>query len=534
MGQSTDPARFDEAFGVVVYTQFMTHEMLMTGDWAKGPAGTNECPWTNLLEPPPSLLRGQVAESWEIDGQTIVWHIRKGIHWQVYPESEAFRLANGRELTADDVIFSKNYLWSSPSSHMNLNVNKATHVEQWYAPDKWTVVCKTKPGKTGYTWRIVGMYSRIYPREVIEKYGSQRDWKNAVGSGPWILTDYVSGSSLTYKRNPNYWMDDPVNPGYKLPYFDGVKMLIIPDVSTRLAALRTGKIDVLFGLTWDDARSLMQTNPELKHNEYVSSSPQQMHFRVDRPELPIYDVNVRKALCMAVDRQAIANDYYSGHANLLAWPVAPFPEFIKAGTYRPLETLPESTREQFEYNPEKAKKLLDAAGYPNGFKLETICYSAEQSDLASIVAGYWAKIGVKLDIQVKEYTVWSSIGTRRTALQTFIGSISSGWPFQFMGMRPNDSWNYSHVNDPRIDEQWVIQDQFYFDFPKKSKMYYDFLPYVYDKVLNLQFPAPSRFNFWQPWLMNFHGESQVGNAESTYERYIWMDQDMKKAMTGGR
>ena len=68
-------------------------------------------------------------------------------------------------------------------------------------------------------------------------------WRNAVGTGPFILTDYLSGSAATLVKNPDYWATDPVGPGQgnQLPYIDGIQYLIIPDVSTRQAALRTGK-----------------------------------------------------------------------------------------------------------------------------------------------------------------------------------------------------------------------------------------------------------------------------------------------------
>ena len=69
-----------------------------------------------------------------------------------------------------------------------------------------------------------------------------QDWKTAVGTGPWMLTDWVKGSALTYTKNPNYWGHDEKFPEHRLPYLDEVKMLIIPEFSTRLAALRAGRI----------------------------------------------------------------------------------------------------------------------------------------------------------------------------------------------------------------------------------------------------------------------------------------------------
>jgi peptide/nickel transport system substrate-binding protein len=78
----------------------------------------------------------------------------------------------------------------------------------------------------------------IQTREVVERYGDLSDWRNAVGTGPFILTDYVSGSSATYIRNENYRGYDQRYPEDKLPYVDGVKLLIIPDNATVMTTWR--------------------------------------------------------------------------------------------------------------------------------------------------------------------------------------------------------------------------------------------------------------------------------------------------------
>ena len=70
-----------------------------------------------------------------------------------------------------------------------------------------------------------------------------KDWRNVVGTGPWVLTDLVEGSSMTLTKNPNYWSDDEKYPGNRLPYVDEFRIKVIPEPATRIAALRTGQID---------------------------------------------------------------------------------------------------------------------------------------------------------------------------------------------------------------------------------------------------------------------------------------------------
>ena len=78
-----------------------------------------------------------------------------------------------------------------------------------------------------------------------------KDWRNVVGTGPLRLTDVVEGSSVTWEKNPDYWGYDEKFPHNRLPYIDEYRSLLMPDMSTRLAALRTGKIDYM-GNTGDE------------------------------------------------------------------------------------------------------------------------------------------------------------------------------------------------------------------------------------------------------------------------------------------
>lgn len=113
---------------------------------------------------------------------------------------------------------------------------------------------------------------------------------------------------------------------------------------------------------------------------------------------------------MAINFKSIVDNYYGGNAELLAQPVPPVPAFMNA--YTPLEKLPDSTREMYEYHPDKAKQLLAEAGYTSGFKTNVItANTAQWIDLLSIIKNYWQKVGVDLEIQQREASVWKSIQT---------------------------------------------------------------------------------------------------------------------------
>ena len=81
--------------------------------------------------------------------------------------------------------------------------------------------------------------------EAVKKWGDLSDWHHAIGTGPFILKDFISGSSATLIKNPDYWGHDERYPQNKLPYVDTIKYLIIPDDDAALEAMRAGKIDVM-------------------------------------------------------------------------------------------------------------------------------------------------------------------------------------------------------------------------------------------------------------------------------------------------
>jgi len=524
--RSTSPLSFDGTLAQrgLNITLLLTNEMLNRGDWAKGPAGTDEATWLYVIFPPAHVTTGELAESWElVDPQTFVFHIRKGVHFHNKPPT------NGREMTADDVVFSFIRVYESDKAMRGTMEG----IESITAPDKWTVVFKVSdPDTAGAAFEACSQHISIVPKEAVEMYGDLGDWENSVGTGAFMLTDYVTDSSITYERNPNYWGKHPLHPEDTMPYLDGVKSLIIPDLSTRMAAIRTARVDWIPGLLWEEAEGLLKTSSELKYLKWHPGTCSAIYWRVDKPELPWYDVKVRQALAMAIDNQAILDGLYGGEGELLSWPMSNLKEF--SDMYIPLSELPESVREQFEYHPDKARQLLAEAGYPDGFKTKVVSY-ATQVDLLAIVKDYWEDVGVEMEIDVKEYGTWLSILYGRSYdMASYV--LWGYFPFQRYFSQSEMYWNMSGINDPLIDE---IQEQcmieYYFDEPKRRELAKSAHPHMLEQAYYFQFPTPYVYNFWQPWVKGYHGEYLVGFVhEMNFPMYIWLDQDLKEAMTGRR
>jgi peptide/nickel transport system substrate-binding protein len=515
-----------------------TGNTLIQGDWAKGPSGEHLADF-DISTPPLAVSIGGPIESWDFAGDdTIILHVRRGVHFGLNPELEASRLVNGREMTAGDIAFTLRRQFnmepsvSLPNAYALARLTPDEYPSSVKALDEWTVEVKGKPEFIGSLFYWITEMVPVYTPEVVQKYGDLNNIRNDVGTGPFVLKDYVQNSSMTFTRNQNYWEKDPygAGKGNQLPYLDSVRYLIIPDLSTQLSAFRTGKIDYIRDVSLDDYKQLVGENPKLKSARIVGY-PSGIALRSDRPDQPWYKLKVRQALQMAVDRDAIINDFFEGEAELLAFPIAPRTLFKSLGAYRELESLPSNVQELFKYNPEKAKQLLAEAGYPNGFTIEVIL-NAEQIDLASILQYQLEKIGVKLDLQVKENTVYTSINTGRTHAQGIFGSNFGNTPHAFHDFRPTDPGNLAMIDDPQVNEMIArFAEGFMIDDEKAWPLMGEYTPHILEQSWILFLPAPYTYTLWWPWVKNFSGEYSLGAGHfNNFPRYIWIDQDLKKTM----
>jgi peptide/nickel transport system substrate-binding protein len=498
----------------------LMYEQLFAADLNKSIRKGGKYSFTPDAWLPSDAIRGELAESWvwKDNPLRVEIKLRKGV---MFPDKPG--VMKSRELVAQDVVDSYYVLDRSPKKIPTY----FDHVAKVEAPDTHTVVFLMKEYNAEWDYRFGwGYYSGIVPKEVIA--AGAADWKNANGTGPFLLADVVQGNTVTFVRNPIYWDKEQVGgQSYKLPFVDKVVYATIKDEATYVTAVRTAKLDILESMRWSAAEDLKRSAPKLIFHRNLTGGTF-IALRVDTK--PFDDVRVRRALNMAVDKQEIIKSYYGGNAELFAYPM--HPEYL--GYYEPLDKMPAAAQELFAYNPDKAKALLAEAGYAKGFsfKVQVTSNDPDHMDLLPVVAAYLEKVGVKIEIQPMEYPAFLSAMLTKTNAAGYMMYLPHSNPTT--SLRKNfgtkSVWNPSQYSDPDFDRQ-VAQYNSERDESKRQLLIKQMTRDIVEKAPYIWLPAPYLFSAWWPWVKNYNGELRAGaERPGPIHARIWIDQELKKKM----
>jgi ABC-type transport system substrate-binding protein len=531
---------FDPYYGVhltQIHTAWM--EKMHTPDWTADPSAPRR-----RIASPPTRGTGHLAETWEFtDPYTYVVHLRQGVHWQNVPP------ANGHELVAEDIAFHFHRMYGLGSGYTQpsparADVDAFKQLISVTAPDKYTVVFKWKTANSELitdALQEIGTSLCIENPEAVKQWGDVRDWHHAVGTGPFILQEFVPDVSATLLKNPNYWGYDERHPENKLPYVDTLKLMIIPDQKTTIAEMRAGRIDVADQISPMLAQEMRRTNPEILQIKLPAYTATTIDPRNDRP--PFNNVRVRRAMQMAIDLPGIARDYYKGT-------VEPYPSSLTErhmkGWALPYEDWPQDLKDEYAYNPGLAKKLLADAGYPDGFKTNIVAADDGDLDLLQVVRTYFADIGIDMEIRPMEATSWVAFvmnGHKHDQLaHRAIAPLGHSYdPIrQLSRLHTGYSSNYLMVSDPVFD---AFQPKAVAAASESQRMQIlrEANEYVARQHFAISLLFPSTYSLYQPWLKGYSGQfgsvcSGAGSPQLLffYPARFWIDRKLKQSLGHGR
>jgi len=383
------------------------------------------------------------------DLKTITVKLRDGLKW-----------SDGQPLTAKDVAFSYTMTKTAPAFDQKA-IWTTGILKSVTATDAKTIVFKLTKADSTFIWGLPSYH--ILPEHIWGKVAAKdmATFKNPnpVGSGPLTDIKYLKPQQMQLCRNDNYYLPNH-------PHIDCITFRSYNDNSQIQPALMKGEIDWGSNFIADVENTFVAADPENNHYWYPANDA--IHLYVNTKEKPFDDIRVRKALSMALNRDEIVDIAAYGYptANFNAGGIAElYGKFINkdiSAKYKDITT----------YNPEKAKQLLDAAGYKdtdgdgfremaNGqnidFDIDVVNGWTDWIQVVQMVTEYYEDIGIKANVKTVDWAVYDKAlkeGTYKMSINWSMVASNPIMAYQayFSTSQIGKSWHAGHgVHSPEID-----------------------------------------------------------------------------------
>lgn len=368
-------------------------------------------------------LEPALAADWEIseDGKTYTFHIRKGVKFH-----------DGTELTAEDVKASFERIMDPELG--SPQASRLQKIENMEVTGKYEINMTLSSKFAPFLSKVAGPGRAIVPESVVKEGENLK--KQVLGTGPFTLSDWVPGEQIELENNEDYWMEG-------LPYLDKVTYKIIPEAATRRAALQGGDIHVI-----PSAESTSVKVSKGKKNLKVISTQELAYsligFNLDRE--PLTDPKVRQAISYAMNREEIIEGVYDG----LATVGTPLPPALEEWH------IPASELDSYEQDYEKAKELLEEAGYPNGIEFSvTVSPTLETAlQIAEVLQEQLTPAGIVMELNTAEWGAFLD-AWRDSDFDSF-ASLNGGSfdpdGYYYRTFHSEGSTNVFNYSDPTMDD----------------------------------------------------------------------------------
>ena len=450
-----------------------------------------------------SGVHNELAESltWK-DNQTLEIQLRQGVKFH-----------DGSDMTADDVVYTFDRI---------IQENAIEYPEPHTSPRKGLIAPLESIEKTG-DYSVVMHFSgpwppalqllvhqQIVPKGYLESVGTQGFVENPIGTGPFKFVSAQPGfSEVVMERFDDYYGGAPDLTPVGPACVAGAVFRVIPEASTRVAALLAGEVDIIQAVPAELIPTLEQT-PGIQVKTVPGTNPKWMELNVNKP--PFDDVRVRQALNYAVDKQLIIDAIYGGRAVALPGPLSPYNNFVN------------KSLQPYAYDADKALALLADAGWTdsngdglldkNGqtlsFTLDTL---EEHRALAEAVADQFRAIGIDASVRFWEYSVVKpqlQAGERMAYLDDWgdsafdpVGHFEAKWHGYVEGSTYGRG-NFSGYNNERVNEL-IKEGETTADTATRQTIYDEAQQIIYDEApaVFLILPeeaeaASSRVQNWGP------------------------------------
>lgn len=384
-------------------------------------------------------VKAELAESWEATPDAAEWtfKLRQGVTFH-----------NGKDVTAEDVVASINHHRGEATQSAAKPI--LAGITDIKADGKHTVVVTLDGGNADFPFIVSDYHIPIKPANE----DGTMDWQSGVGCGAYAMKKFDPGVRVDLEKNPNYWKSDR-------GHFDSIEMLAITDPASRTNALVSGEADAIDRVDLKTV-SLLGRKPGVVIHEVLGT--QHYTFPMDTRQAPFDNVDVRRALKYAINREEIVQKVLQGYGNIgNDHPISPSTQFFAEGL------------EQTPYDPEKAKEHLKKAGMDSlsvDFHVADAAF-AGAVDAAVLYAEHAKPAGININV-VREPNdgYWGNVWMKKP----FVASYWSGRPtIDWMFATAYASgvpWNESYFEHERFNEL-LIAARAELDEAKRGEMYFE-------------------------------------------------------------
>ncbi len=398
------------------------------------------------LDPDRGTVVPDLAERWthSPDGKTFTFYLRKGVTYH-----------DGSEVTAADFKyhFERVANPATLSPHMGslagvvglkaFQEKQAEDIAGIRVLDRHTLQIAMERPNILLPYQLTAVWASAVPRRVVERLGREFGTR-PVGSGPFMFERWERGREVALKRYPNYWRRDKW--GNRLPYLDGLVFRLIRDMAAVEAEMAAGNIDSAW--ITDPAYLRYKNHPVFR--KHLLEAPEfytwHVGFNLSMAGAPWADKRVRKAVNHAIDRKTIVDVVRQGKA------------YVARGFLPSAMFGADPTFTGYEYDPEKAKRLLAEAGYANGFTSKILSSDSQSVvPVVEAILGYLNAVGIRLQYEVLD-SVTARVRQQGGRFELYVGTVGGyGHPLIYLQRGFHSRFagpggNYTRYSNPRVDQ----------------------------------------------------------------------------------
>lgn len=389
-----------------------------------------------------------LAESWEVseDGLTYTFHLRADV-----------KAHNGDTLTSEDVAY------TMERGKASTVVAKAfAAIDSVECPDDLTVVMHLSYASPIQLAYLSSPSTGIVNKRACEEMGAEAFGRAPVAYGPYKVVSWDSGDKVTLEAFDEYWGGTPA--------IKNAVFRIYTDSNTAAIALQNGQVDLVMDVSTSDVDTL-EANDNV--TVYTGESLIGYHLHMNCERTPFDNVLVRQAFNYAVDKQAIIDATLDGVGGTV------MDSFIPA-----MSLSEDPGTKAYAYDPDKAKELLAEAGYADGFECNILVTSGLQEKMAQVIQAYLSIVGVKLDIQVYEWSTllsYAEVGDYDMTILRIVAMVPDPDLSLFTRFESSQLYNFSRYYDTDLDTM-LMNARTCNDPEERTQMYLDINNYLWDKV----------------------------------------------------